>query len=435
MRALVIVARNLSAGFLGCYGNEWIETPNVDRLAAEGIVFDQHFSDHPDPVAACLSWRTGCYHFPLAGSGPDPPSPHAHDLIQALTEHGIATALVLERGRPWVPDLTPAWRHVFLSDDAVLPETSPMDHLLQAAGDALDLLEGHNDWLLWLDVSVLLPPWNSTEEHSQPLSPEPENDQAEPDDTGETSPRAPWTGPLPERVDADDNETFARLQDRYGEKVAGLDTGIGILLSELQERALLDEVMIALTSDRGLPLGIHDVVDGVRPWLHEELVHLPLVIRWPRGAAAGWRVSELTQPVDLLPTLHQAFGLPAPSVHGRSVLPFCSQQAIAIRPYACSGLRVGESVEWSLRSSEWAFLLPVFQGVEDQPRSVQLYRKPEDRWEMNNLLQHNLELGQRLEQTLRAFVAAGSRPGPMIVPVLAIDENPANQVEPEPRSV
>src|SRR5260370_1450940 len=48
MKFLAIVASGLPLGYVGCYGNEWIATPTLDRLAAEGIVFDQHFADHPD---------------------------------------------------------------------------------------------------------------------------------------------------------------------------------------------------------------------------------------------------------------------------------------------------------------------------------------------------------------------------------------------------
>ena len=48
MKILVIEAAALHAGFLGCYGNDWVATPNLDRLAAEGVVFDQHLADCPE---------------------------------------------------------------------------------------------------------------------------------------------------------------------------------------------------------------------------------------------------------------------------------------------------------------------------------------------------------------------------------------------------
>ena len=56
MRAFVFVLRGCPAGWLGAYGNEWVTTPNLDRFAAEGVVFDRHISDCPDPVAAIGAW-------------------------------------------------------------------------------------------------------------------------------------------------------------------------------------------------------------------------------------------------------------------------------------------------------------------------------------------------------------------------------------------
>src|SRR5437879_1798920 len=64
MKVLVIVARGLQAGALGCYGNRWARTPALDSLAATGALFDQHFADFPSPEGARRAWRTGCYVFP-----------------------------------------------------------------------------------------------------------------------------------------------------------------------------------------------------------------------------------------------------------------------------------------------------------------------------------------------------------------------------------
>ena len=63
MRILVFIARGLQAAYVGCYGNSWIVTPTLDRLAAEGVVFDQHYADCVDPSAVGKTWQTGRYHF------------------------------------------------------------------------------------------------------------------------------------------------------------------------------------------------------------------------------------------------------------------------------------------------------------------------------------------------------------------------------------
>src|SRR5262249_32826172 len=149
-----------------------------------------------------------------------------------------------------------------------------------------------------------------------------------------------------------------RIQVTYAAAVSYLDTGLGLLVEELKHRELLDQVLLVVTSDRGCPLGEHGWIGESRPWLHEELVHLPLILRLPGAAAAGPRISALTQPVDLAPTLLEAFGLPARELHGHSLFPLVRGQAPAVRDYACSGLRREGCEEWALRTGEWCLLVP-----------------------------------------------------------------------------
>jgi hypothetical protein len=121
--------------------------------------------------------------------------------------------------------------------------------------------------------------------------------------------------------------------------------------------------------------------------------------------------------VDLFPTLLDAFGLPMPVCHGQSLLPLLRRTTDQIRAYACAGLAAHGAVEWCLRSPEWSFLLPI-HTTESSPREPQLYVKPEDRGEVNNVLQHHQELAEQLEKTLRGFVQATQQPGPLSPPEL-----------------
>ena len=81
-------------------------------------------------------------------------------------------------------------------------------------------------------------------------------------------------------------------------------------------------------------------------------------------------------------------------------------QVEEVRDYACSGLQVGDGVEWSLRTPDWSLLLPIRTDPADPARRPQLYVKPDDRWEVNDVAQHHAELVEALERTLRAFVTA-----------------------------
>lgn len=398
MKVLVIVADALHLGYLGCYGNDWIETPALDELAATGVVFDQHLSDRPDPAGARHAWRTGRFAFPLLDAVP-PSSPGA-DLLDLLKRHGVATSLVIDGSRSHVADFAAGWKRVKL----VAPdeEGTPLEQTLEAAVAELERQTKRDNWLVWVELAALWPPWELPDSFLGRYF----QDEEEEDETAEgTEPLSPLTDPPPGLVNPADDVTFLRLQRTYAGAVSYLDAGLGLLFEELDRSGLTEEVLVLLTSDHGLPLGEHGVIGLARPWLHDELIHVPLMVRFPGAVEAGRRVSALTQAVDVCPTLLDAFGIPLPPMHGQSLLPLARGQAAPVREFACCGLQVGEALEWVLRTPERGLLLPLRQVADDPPRLVQLYVKPDDRWEVNELRQQHLEEAEELEQQLRDFVA------------------------------
>jgi arylsulfatase A-like enzyme len=389
MKVLVVEVPALRPSYLGCYGNEWVTTPAFDRLAAEGVVFDSHLADSLG--AGRTAW-TGRYHLP--GPDAEPASPSAGpDLTTLLHAAAIPASLV---GPP-------------MSDRL---EGTVLEQTLDAVVDALDRLAPHPRWLLWAVLPSLAPPWHvpAAFQHKY-FSPELLGE-------GEES-----LGPLPcppvGLVERDDHALWERVQLTYAAAVSYLDAGLGLLTEEFARRDLLDELLLVLTAEQGLALGEHGILGPARVWLHDELIHLPLLVRLPCAAEAGRRVFALTQPVDLLPTLLEAFGLPPPEgTHGRSLLPAACGEEAGLRAYACAGGRAGGGMEWALRTAAWACILPVTSPEGDAPREPQLYVKPDDRWEVNNVRQHHLELAEHLEEVLRGFVTAARRPGPLQPPPL-----------------
>jgi arylsulfatase A-like enzyme len=210
-----------------------------------------------------------------------------------------------------------------------------------------------------------------------------------------------------------------RLQNTYAAAVSYFDNQVGQLLEELQERGLFDQAMVCFTADSSLALGEHGLVGDSSPWPYEEVIHLPLIVRLPGAAQAGRRVFGLTQPVDLFPTILNAFGLPVPEpVHGKSLWPLLGGKAEQVRPYACAGWWVGQAVVGALRTPQWGLVLPLVSDAEVPAGGPRLFVKPDDRWEVNNVVQHHLELADHLEQTFRAFVEAAQRPGSLQPPDL-----------------
>src|SRR5262249_8856725 len=160
----------------------------------------------------------------------------------------------------------------------------------------------------------------------------------------------------PGTIDPEDDELYLSLQTSYAAAVSYLDAGIAQLLETLDELDLEDETIVIVLSDTGQALGEHGIVGPVRPWLNEEVLHLPLLLRLPEKAEAGRRVAALTQNVDLAPTLMELFGLTPFPCHGHSLVPLLHGQQDQVRGYTCAGLHVNEGIEWCLRTQEWAFL-------------------------------------------------------------------------------
>ena len=100
-------------------------------------------------------------------------------------------------------------------------------------------------------------------------------------------------------------------------------------------------------------------------------------------------------------TLAEAFGVTVPGTDGVSLFSLLRGQTEKVREHAIAGVQVGDGVAWCLRTPQWAFLLPVQPHPDDANRGPQLYVKPDDRCEVNDVRQHHPELVETLEKTLR----------------------------------
>lgn len=365
MRAVVIVANGWNAGWLGCYGNEWVMTPHTDRLAAEAIVFDQHFAT-----------RVG---EPFVSSGQ----------LASLRNYGVRTVrvhdLTDERAQP-----AEGW-----DESAAVPqqeEVSPGQALFKLAGEKARSLADQDNWLLWVETDRLVPPWSVSLDFFDKYA-----DDITPDDEG-ADPQ-PWDEPPAGRVTLGDRDV-ERLQSTFASVVSEWDAEIGRFVARLRKLELDETALWVITSRHGLALGEHDWAGppGERPY--EEFVHLPLLMRLPRAAGAGRHVGLLTADGNVPATIIEAMGLPpAAGSPGTSFLTLARGEPGPASSYIVQGLRSGEHTEWALRTPEWAsFVAP------DRPPL--LFRKPEDRWEVNDVRQPHLEWAEYLEGLLHESVEA-----------------------------
>jgi arylsulfatase A-like enzyme len=377
MNVLVLSIPGLRPHYLGCYGNEWVATPALDQFTTQGVVFDRHYADCPGTAAELRPEWTGraVHHVlrPVTAAA----SASLAQVREVLAAHEVAHAFPEGFRRP-------------------CEEKDPLgEELLSQLLTWVKNRARGDRWCAWAELRALNPPWQLPAEQLTVYFDEEEEG-------------VPWAG------DTDgprvlDNEEYVCLQQTYAAVVTHLDGVLESFLDALQQLPAFEETLLVLTADQGVALGEHGVVGPSRPWLHDELVHLPLIVRLPRAAQAGRRVAALTQSVDLYATVLHALGLTIPDGESSSLLPLALGQKQSGREFVVTSARVGEAVEWALRTRDWAYLLPAQAAANDPPRTPQLYAKPEDAWEVNNVRERHQELAEQLEQQLRSHIEGVAR--------------------------
>jgi arylsulfatase A-like enzyme len=368
MNVVVVMAHGLRADYLGCYGNLWVDTPAFDTLAASGVLFDRHFAESCDGA------------------------PIGRDLLDALRAARRPTWLVRDGRVIAAPESLAGWDKVLEAEDG-----DAIDEALELAEQALTQLGTGCDFLLMIDLTTTLPPWDVPDEYLEPyFSPQDEDEDEMDGDEDSLEPDEPLTDPELGPIDADDDALFVQLQSTYAAAVGCLDAGLGRLVDMIDRAGRANDTLLVVAADHGFPLGEHGVLgpDGAPP--HEELFHVPLLLRLPRAERAGTRLSALTQPADLGPTIADALGVPVP---GTSLLPLVRGEREAMREYVVSSA----AGSWRLRTSEWALV----RSGEGEAGRAQLFVKPDDRWEVNDVAQHHLEWVAYLEGVLWAVRGGG----------------------------
>jgi hypothetical protein len=409
--------------YIGAYGNEAVPTPALDRLAAEGIVFDAHETDGGSPDQFLQTLLTGRHAFTRELES-------KHQLLTTLSKVVVTTAFLSNRETPLADDWDIGIRE---------PGVAGMSQVCDAVVGILDRLKKSADWLLVLDLGRLeqdqlddpepedaAPPAGLAlaEELNEPTeSPlieiagaeceNPDADDPE-DDELENAPEGPKSLAEEEQPDTE-AQSLLQGQAEIAAQVEDLDAFVGWLRDELEERELWTDIAFFFTGQGGsaCPDGLCSA--GPDHPLRTSLSRLPLIIRLPGDACIGRRMACLTQPADLQATLSTLFGQPPASLHGINLVAMCEACPPAAREYVCAVVVEGETQGVSLTTASWKFL-----SSTDANGACRrwLFRQPEDRFGMLDLYQQKLEFADRLEGCLRGFLAAAKQSGPIVAPAL-----------------
>lgn len=328
---LFILADDLGQEGLSTYGGELVETPNIDRLASEGMTFT-HMFVNPYCTPTRSELLTGRY--PSATNTLFPISDyerHKNDVLDTahpsfarqLKKAGYATAIAGKwqlsflSKQDWVHDFGFDTYQFWQIMDADNQRTTRYHNpYYRRDGEVIhaDLKDRYGPDVM---VDFLTDFMQRSHEEEQPFM------------AYYTAllPHFPWV-PTPDSKDqtVPDNNLHGRgIPKFYPDMIRRLDHNVGRLLDTLDQLGIADETVVIFLTDNGTDQHLYSRINGQtlyggKSTLTDRGSHVPLLMRWPGHIEPGSENTVMVEAADVLPTLCEIAGAPLPdeSIHGES---------------------------------------------------------------------------------------------------------------------
>lgn len=342
MNLVMLIIDTLRKDHAGCYGNYWIETPNLDKLAKESVVFDAAYPESLPTLPQRRAMHTGKFTFPFRGYHPrkgdmvkiygwEPIPEDQTTIAEMLRRTGYQTGIICDAYHCFKPSMNfhrgfnqfmwirgqeaDSFRRLLPREevaDVVLPwmKGTHVEYILrQHMANTADrkgeedhfgpkvfltasqwLEENKNNQPFFLVVDSFDPhePWDAPEEYWRKYDPE-------------------YSGtrvimPLYGKINVLSQPELKNMRAQYAGEVTLVDKYLGKFLDKMRSLNLMDNTLLLLISDHGHQLGEHGVMGKVPPGLHPELIDLVMMIRHPEGIGTGKRIGELVYNVDIVVT-------------------------------------------------------------------------------------------------------------------------------------
>ncbi len=400
---------------LGCAGHPIVKTPNIDRLAREGVRFENAFVSTSTGWVGRSSLFTGCYerkHLYRVAPGPLDPELCESSYFAVLKKAGYRTGHLGKEHvtisgesaaamwdvrekigrRPYFkkqPDgserhetqILGDWGIEFLKEQ---PENQPF--CLQVSFNATHAEDGDKR------PGIGHFPWPKVTDgmyEDREMPPPPLNDPAiyesQPDflKASINRERYFWRWDTPEKYQTNMRAYFRML--------SGIDHVVGRLVDQLEEQGLADNTVIIYTADNGYYLGDRGFAGK---WTHyDQSLRVPLVVYDPRlpKAKQGRVLPEMALNSDIASTLIELAGLPTPEVHtGRSLAPLLRGDEVSDwrKDFLCEFLAVAKTIpRWEgVRGNRMTYARYFVNGPEKPPYEF-LFDIMKDPDQLTNLAQ------------------------------------------------
>ena len=382
--ALVLVLDGLGSSYLGPYGNTWIDTPGWNRLATRSLLLETMLAGGMDLASSYREMWQG--HHLLQDAAADSGASLPRVAAQRMATYFISDDLE-------VADYQGAQD---FEQRVILPPPTKFEaaadtestRLAQLFATTLALVpQRETPFLIWVHASAMLGPWDApydlrtrfaaADDPAPPTFVQPPHGQLAPDH---------------------DPDIVLGFQQACAAQVVVLDTCLEVLLDAIWSGPHATDTALLIVSPRGYPLGEHLWVGIDNAPLHAELLHVPTLIHFPDTVGWSVRARQIAQPCDIYPTLMHWLELPRSdsAIWGRDL------HGIARGEIDWTGW--DRAVAWS--ESERAIRVPGWFARQPTAGPMELFVKPDDRWEVNNVANRCAPIAVTLQQTLDQFAHA-----------------------------
>lgn len=405
MKAILIVIDTLRADHLGCYGYHRETSPNIDRLAKDGVLFENAYpSDVPTQPSftSMFTGQRGIHTGIVSHSETERLAEDVPYLTEILARNGITTAAVstLYMMRRW---FARGFKYYMNPVAGVRRRLQQVD-AEEINSMALPWIREHKDEDFFLFVHY----WDP---HSIYSPPEPykrlfyDGDETDPNnhslDVLKSLPVWPFTKRHLDRIKRGITD-IEYVIAQYDGEIRYVDDEVGKLLTLLDDLGIVDESLIILTSDHGESLGEHHFYFDHQE-VYEPTIHVPLIIKCPQKISGGKRISDLIQStLSIAPTVLNYFNIDVPEVmRGRDLIPIAlGEERGENEIYVNQGLWTGKR---ALRLGRWKLIKTLDKAFWDTP-DIELYDLDADPGEEHNLADERPDIVDRLELRMERWL-------------------------------
>jgi arylsulfatase A-like enzyme len=395
---------SLRADHMSCYGYPRLTTPNIDRFVAGGALFEQTYSAYIPTTSAYASMLTGMDLFStqvVALRHAGPLRPEVKTLPEILRESGYETTCVGFQGNPaargfdkyinfpgwgsWNEGRSPKAQNL---NDVAVPELEKLSKRRKPFFLFLRHMDPHAPYLPPAPFERMFYHGNECDPENRSMDPvmsfKPFCDFF-----------ASW---MPPGI-SDKDYVIAQ----YDGAIAYMDSCIQTIFTALETLGILENTIVAINADHGETLYDHEC------WfdhhgMYDNVLHVPLILRYPAKVPAGKRVKGYNRHQDLVPTLLDLAGIePGIPFDGKSLMPLALGEAASFDSEfyitECTWMR-----KHGWRTPAWKLMMALEPDFHFKP-AVELYNLVEDPEENTNLAEQHPEVVAALRGRMDAWLA------------------------------